>query len=657
MELYMQNRENERMILESIKNGPLIWPIIEDNEVTRTKKYAELSATEKIQADCDMKATNIILQGFDVHVFSQRDDPIACLNKTMAFIIVVAFLRFPSNNNQLRTSSNPRNHATIQDGRVTVQQTKELLNATTVKVRDIWLGNALSLSDQRAWYKEKTMLTEAQEARKSLDEEQLVFLADPGVPNDQVIQTIIPNNTAFQTEDLDTHDSDCDDILNTKAVLMANISNYGSDFISVGMVTISWGMVLFQEYTTSRGLDITCFLLEKARNPLINPKLKTLTKRNYIFAYGFVWLDVCGGINGKRYILVIVDDYSRFTWVRFLRSKDEAPEAIIKIKNIQVRLNATICNVRTDNGTKLVNQTLREFYENVGISHQASVARTPQQNGVVERRNQTLVEAAHTIIYNKRTWKIIETIHVTFDELRAMSSKKLSSGPGLQCMTPATFSSGLIPNTVSQQPYIPPNRDDWDHLFQPMFDEYFNPPTIDVSLVVVAAAPRAVDLADSPVYTSIDQYAPSTSIPSTQEQEQSPIISQDTPMVEKSKLDKDLQGKPVDATQYRGMIRSLIYLTSNGPDLIYVVCLCARYQAKPIEKHLNAVKRIFRYLTGTINMGLWYSKDTSMSLTAYADADHERCQDTRRSTSGSAQFLGDKLVNWSSKKQNGFILF
>ncbi|GKA39613.1 hypothetical protein Tco_0732164 [Tanacetum coccineum] len=119
----------------------------------------------------------------------------------------------------------------------------------------------------------------------------------------------------------------------------------------------------------------------------------------------------------------------------------------------------------------------------------------------------------------------------------------------------------------------------------------------------------------------------------------------DTPMVEKNKLDEDLQGTPVDATLYRGMIRSLMYLTSSRPDLIYAVCLCARYQAKPTEKHLQAMKRIFQYLKGTINMGLWYSKDTNMSLTAYADADHAGC------TSGSAQFLGDKLVSWSSKKK------
>ncbi|GKA85645.1 retrovirus-related pol polyprotein from transposon TNT 1-94, partial [Tanacetum coccineum] len=439
-------------------------------------------------------------------------------------------------------------------------------------------------------------------------------------------------------------------------------------------------------------------------------------------------MDLCGpmrvaSINGKKYILVIVDDYSRFTWVKFLASKDEAPDFIIKfLKMIQVRLNAPVRNIRTDNGTEFVNQTLRSYYESVGISHETSVARSPQQNGVVERRNRTLVEAARTMliyakaplflwaeavataslcypnndsedlgklqakadigifigyapkkkayrIYNRRTQKIIETIHVDFDELTAMASEQISSGPGLQFMTPATSSSGLVTNPIPQQPCNPPPRDDWDRLFQPMFDEYFNPPTINVSPVPVAAAPRAVDLANSPVSTSIDQDAPSTSIPSTQEQEHSLIISQgfeespkmphfhddplhaslhedsasqgsssnvrpihtlvkslepknfkqamtepywidamqeeiheferlqvlelvtclDTPMVEKNKLDEDLQGTPVDATLYCGMIGSLMYLTSSRSDLIYAVCLCARYQAKPTEKHLNAL--------------------------------------------------------------------
>ncbi|GKB25599.1 integrase, catalytic region, zinc finger, CCHC-type containing protein [Tanacetum coccineum] len=129
-------------------------------------------------------------------------------------------------------------------------------------------------------------------------------------------------------------------------------------------------------------------------------------------------------------------------------------------------------------------------------------------------------------IYNKRTRKIIETIHVTFDDLTAMASEQFSSGPGLQCLTPATSSLGLVPNPVSQQPCISPPRDDWDRLFQPMFDEYFTPPSIVVSPVQEAATLRDVVLAYSFMSTSIDQDAPSSSTPSTQEQEQSLNISQ-----------------------------------------------------------------------------------------------------------------------------------
>ncbi|GJR37286.1 retrovirus-related pol polyprotein from transposon TNT 1-94 [Tanacetum coccineum] len=125
----------------------------------------------------------------------------------------------------------------------------------------------------------------------------------------------------------------------------------------------------------------------------------------------------------------------------------------------------------------------------------------------------------------------------------------------------------------------------------------------------------------------------------------------DTPMVDRLKLDEDPLGTPVDQTRFRSMVGSLMYLTASRPDLVFAVCMCARYQASPTKKHLEALKRVFRYLRGTINWGLWYPKDTAMALTAYADADHAGCQDTRRSTSGSAQFLGDKLVSWSSKKQ------
>ncbi|GKC68364.1 retrovirus-related pol polyprotein from transposon TNT 1-94, partial [Tanacetum coccineum] len=118
----------------------------------------------------------------------------------------------------------------------------------------------------------------------------------------------------------------------------------------------------------------------------------------------------------------------------------------------------------------------------------------------------------------------------------------------------------------------------------------------------------------------------------------------DTPMVEKSKLDEDTQGKSVDPIHYRGMVSILMYLTASRPDLTFVVCMYARYQAKPTEKHLHAIKRIFKYIRGTVNRGLWYPKDSSIALIAYTYADHAGYQDARRSTSGSMQLLGDRLV-------------
>ncbi|GJV26388.1 hypothetical protein Tco_1379083 [Tanacetum coccineum] len=87
----------------------------------------------------------------------------------------------------------------------------------------------------------------------------------------------------------------------------------------------------------------------------------------------------------------------------------------------------------------------------------------------------------------------------------------------------------------------------------------------------------------------------------------------DTPMVDRLKLDEDLMGIPVDQTRFRGMVGSLMYLTASRPDLVFAVCMCARYQAKPTKKHFEAIKCVFRYLKGTINMGLWYPKDNLVS--------------------------------------------
>nr|GEX26429.1 hypothetical protein [Tanacetum cinerariifolium] len=124
------------------------------------------------------------------------------------------------------------------------------------------------------------------------------------------------------------------------------------------------------------------------------------------------------------------------------------------------------------------------------------------------------------------------------------------------------------------------------------------------------------------------------------------------PMAKKH-LDVDLSETPVDQTKYRSMVGALMYLTASRPDIMHATCYCARYQAKPTEKHLTAVKRIFWYLKDTIHMGLWYPKDTGFELTSFLDSDHAGCLDSRKSTSGGIQFLGgDKLVTWSSKKDD-----
>ncbi|GJR79846.1 retrovirus-related pol polyprotein from transposon TNT 1-94 [Tanacetum coccineum] len=456
----------------------------------------------------------------------------------------------------------------------------------------------------------------------------------------------------------------------------------------------------------------------------------------------------------------------------------------------------------------------------VDISHETSVARSPQKNGVVERRNRTLIEAARTmLIYAKaplflwaeavatacytQNCSIVPLCHGKtpydllhdkptdlsffhvfgalcyptndsenwdFDELTAMASEHSSSGPALHEITPATISSGLVPN--------PPPSTTVDYLAPKV-----------VAPIHEAVAPVPVISTGSPSSKNVDQDAPSPiahmgndpyfgiPIPEVLFDQSSSTDSIHTILHEQAlfsyydafftdvepKMYKDaltqsfwikamqeelnafkrlevwelvprlekfmvitlkwiykvkldelgesfapvarlkaiwiflafaahmnmvvyqmdvktaflnehtvltlvtsgnsqcgeeiqnwieiIEGNVVDPSHYRGMIGTHRYLTANRPDLQFAICMCARYQARPTEKHLHAVKRIFRYLRGTVNRGLWYPKDSSIALTAFADADHAGCQDTRRSTSGSMQFLGDRLVSWSSKRQ------
>ncbi|GJZ69350.1 retrovirus-related pol polyprotein from transposon TNT 1-94 [Tanacetum coccineum] len=242
----------------------------------------------------------------------------------------------------------------------------------------------------------------------------------------------------------------------------------------------------------------------KRRKASLSPKLIPSTKSKLILLH----MDLCGpmrvaSINGKKYILVIVDDYSRFTWVYFLRTKDEAPDMIIDFVNqVQRNLKASILTIQTDNGTEFKNKKLRAFYAKLGIVHNTSIARTPQQNGVVEipiatacftqnrsivhtRHNKTLndrddlgkmktkddigifvgySESSHGFrIYNRRTKKIMEMINVKFDELPTMASECNNLEPG---MNYANF------NDSSEDSQSIPSTSDLDNLFGPMYEEY-----------------------------------------------------------------------------------------------------------------------------------------------------------------------------------------
>nr|GEW49243.1 hypothetical protein [Tanacetum cinerariifolium] len=270
--LFIKGKKNGRMMLDSIDNGPLVYPTVEENEQTRPKKYSELTEAQQLQDDCDVQETNIIPYGLhpmitmqqvqvntkflnslppewskfvtDVklakslyttnydqlyaylsqherHANEQRDDPIECINKAIVFLSVVAS-RFPPSNNQLRTSSNPINQATVQDGRVTVQQvqgrqTHGFVGTGNKGTASTSKGNYAAGQEKivncynclgegymakqctqpkrprcSAWFKEKLILVKAQEAGQILDEDKIAFIADPKIAEVQVAQQIIP---------------------------------------------------------------------------------------------------------------------------------------------------------------------------------------------------------------------------------------------------------------------------------------------------------------------------------------------------------------------------------------------------------------------------------------------------------------------------------
>ncbi|GKE23732.1 retrovirus-related pol polyprotein from transposon TNT 1-94 [Tanacetum coccineum] len=239
--------------------------------------------------------------------------------------------------------------------------------------------------------------------------------------------------------------------------------------LSIGDMMASFPICLL----LSHGPVVFCICYGKSKKQSHKPKSEDTNQEKLYLLH----IDLCrpmrvASINGKKYILVIVDHYSWFTWVKFLASKDEAPNFIIKfLKMIQVRLNAAVRNIRTDNGTEFVNQTFALCYPNNNSENLGKLQAKADIGifiGYAPKK-----KAYH--IYNRRTQKIIETIHVDFDELTAMASEQSSLEPTLHEMTPATLSSGLVPNPPPSAPFVPPLRHEWDLVFQPVFDEFFSP--------------------------------------------------------------------------------------------------------------------------------------------------------------------------------------
>nr|GEU37685.1 hypothetical protein [Tanacetum cinerariifolium] len=130
-----------------------------------------------------------------------------------------------------------------------------------------------------------------------------------------------------------------------------------------------------------------------------------------------------------------------------------------------------------------------------------------------------------------------------------------------------------------------------------------------------------------------------------------------TPMSMETKLTRDEEGESVDNTKYRGMIGNLLYLTASRPDMMFSVCLCARFQEDPKTSHLEAVKHIFRYIKGIRHLGLWYPKGSGIETIVYADSDHAGDYVDRKSTSGVCTFIGCCLTSWFFKKQTALAIF
>nr|GFA23821.1 hypothetical protein [Tanacetum cinerariifolium] len=265
-EQYMMNRKHGRMILEFVKNGPLIWPTIKENGVTRPKKYSELSATEAIQADCDVKATNIILQVLPPEVYAlvsnhkvikelweriqllmqgtsstKQEKECKLYDEFDKFVYKkgesllhhnvydpsssIPQVEYAPSVNQQSDFSQPYSGLI----NLVFQKGDDLIDAIHHKMSFL---TVVVTSRDESWFKDKVLSVQAQENEQILHEEELAFLEELEIAKAQTIQNVITHNAAYQADDLDAYDSDCDEISIVKVAPMTNLSHYGSDDVA-----------------------------------------------------------------------------------------------------------------------------------------------------------------------------------------------------------------------------------------------------------------------------------------------------------------------------------------------------------------------------------------------------------------------------------------
>ncbi|GJW36079.1 putative ribonuclease H-like domain-containing protein [Tanacetum coccineum] len=386
--------------------------------------------------------------------------------------------------------------------------------------------------------------------------------------------------------------------------------------------------------------DHTCVACQKGKQHKASCKTKLVSSISQPLQ--MLHIDLFGptsirSINHKTYCLVVTDDYSRFSWVFFLATKDETSR-ILKtfITGIENQINHKVKIIRCDNGTEFKNNDMNQFCGMKGIKREFSVARTPQQNGVAKRKNRTLIEAARTMLADSL---LPTTFWAEVDAVANDASKKTNEEPA---------------NEGERNGQEKDDND--DHLNTGIFRGAY-----DDEDVVCRRADLTRHINHHKFQTKIPQQnskgSPKDQIIKTEIQQlkQGRMIKNLKNMLWKLTFFLGLQVKQKDdgifISQDKSMIRSLMYLTASRPDIMFVVCACARLQVTPKVLHLHAVKRIFRYLKGQPRLGLWYPRDSPFDLEAFSDSDYAGASLDMKSTIVGCRFLSKRLISWQCKKQ------